>query len=59
MGARRAVQDGIDTAPARFLPRSAGYSKPVRPRWPVASHAGRTANPDRKPVSEVLIQTAA
>jgi len=25
MGARRAVQDGIDTAPARSLPRSAGY----------------------------------
>ena len=54
MGARRAIQDGIDTAPARSLQRSAGYSKPVSP-LPVASHASRTANPE----GEVRRQTAA
>jgi len=53
MGARRAVQDGIDTArpgPSRDQPVMASQSAPL----PVASHAGRTANPARKPESEVL-----
>src|SRR6185437_12443928 len=58
MGARRAVQDGIDTArpgPSRDQPVMASQSAPL----PAASHAGRTANPARKPESEVLRQTRA